>query len=96
MIRGFFIFLVFIFKPSIWSMIKKRHPRLAKVMASVVCCCCCCCSTSLFSVSLSRTTDLEPQNDAASRLNDTRVIRQRLLLGQESTEEKIEVASTTV
>jgi hypothetical protein len=30
MVRGFFIFVVFIFKPSVWTMIKKNQPRLAK------------------------------------------------------------------
>ena len=88
MIRGFFIFLVFIFKPSIWNMIKKSHPRLAKMSASVVCC-----SADLFSVIRSRTTALDPQNDAS---NHTGIVQQRLLLGQETTEEKIEVASKTV
>ena len=33
MLRGFFIFLVFIFKPSVWKMIKTRHPRLARALA---------------------------------------------------------------
>lgn len=33
MLRGFFIFLVFIFKPSVWKMIKARHPRLAQALA---------------------------------------------------------------
>ena len=32
MARGFFIFLVFICKPSIWQMVKKEHPRLARML----------------------------------------------------------------
>ena len=28
MIRGFFIFLVFICKPKIWNLVQKRHPKL--------------------------------------------------------------------
>ena len=30
MIRGFLIFLIFIWKPSVWKKIVKRHPRFAK------------------------------------------------------------------
>jgi hypothetical protein len=33
MIRGFFIFLVFICKPAVWRMTKKRHPKLARALA---------------------------------------------------------------
>ena len=32
MLRGFFIFLVFIWKPSVWKMITKRHPWLVKAL----------------------------------------------------------------
>ena len=28
MLRGFFIFLVFICKPKIWDLVQKRHPKL--------------------------------------------------------------------
>jgi hypothetical protein len=33
MIRGFFIFLIFICKPSIWKMTRKRHPKLVQAFA---------------------------------------------------------------
>ena len=32
MIRGFFIFLVFICKRSVWEMTKRRHPKLVVVL----------------------------------------------------------------
>ena len=32
MLRGFLIFLVFIWKPSVWKMIVKRFPRFAKML----------------------------------------------------------------
>jgi hypothetical protein len=32
MIRGFFIFLVFICKPSIWQLTKQRHPKLVGLL----------------------------------------------------------------
>ena len=32
MIRGVFIFLIFIWKPTIWKAIKETHPRLAKCL----------------------------------------------------------------
>ena len=38
MIRGFFIFMVFICKPKIWDLASKRHPRLWKYLK---CCCVC-------------------------------------------------------
>ena len=33
MIRGFFIFLVFICKKTVWKMTEKRHPKLARVLS---------------------------------------------------------------
>ena len=33
MLRGFFIFLVFICKPSVIKMIKKRHPKMVKAFS---------------------------------------------------------------
>jgi hypothetical protein len=44
MIRGFFIFLVFIWKPSIWKAVKDSHPRVGRLVARLCCCfgnCCC-------------------------------------------------------
>ena len=38
MLRGFFIFLVFICKPSIWRALRERHPRLAARLAAFVFC----------------------------------------------------------
>ena len=38
MLRGFFIFLVFICKPKIWAMAQERHPNLWKY---IKCCRCC-------------------------------------------------------
>jgi len=32
MIRGFFIFLVFICKRSVWQMTKRRHPKLVRLL----------------------------------------------------------------
>ena len=32
MLRGFFIFVVFIWKPSIWKMTTKQHPKLAQAL----------------------------------------------------------------
>ena len=32
MLRGFLIFLIFIWKPSVWRKIVKRHPRLVKIL----------------------------------------------------------------
>jgi hypothetical protein len=32
MIRGFLIFLIFIWKPSVWKKIVKRHPRFARLL----------------------------------------------------------------
>ena len=32
MIKGFFLFLIFICKPSVWIMTKKQHPKLVKVL----------------------------------------------------------------
>jgi hypothetical protein len=31
--RGFFIFLVFICKVSIWEMIQREHPKIAKLIS---------------------------------------------------------------
>jgi hypothetical protein len=35
MLRGVFIFLVFIWKPSIWKATKNTHPKLAAVLAKI-------------------------------------------------------------
>ncbi len=32
MIRGLFIFLVFICKPSVWELTKRRHPKLVRLL----------------------------------------------------------------
>ena len=34
MLRGFFIFLVFICKPSVWKFISKKHPKLVGCLQS--------------------------------------------------------------
>lgn len=43
MIRGFFIFLVFICKPKIWNLARKRHPKLWSFLSccrlTSLCCC---------------------------------------------------------
>ena len=36
MIRGFFIFLVFICKESVWKMTEKKHPKLARALSRPV------------------------------------------------------------
>jgi hypothetical protein len=41
MLRGFFIFLVLICKPSIWEKIKIRHPAVARCLAVFLTCFCC-------------------------------------------------------
>ncbi len=38
-IRGIFIFFIFIWKRSVWKMIVKRHPRLAKALEDTISCC---------------------------------------------------------
>lgn len=42
MMRGFFIFLVFIFKPKIWNLVRQRHPKLWRLMKAINCCSTCC------------------------------------------------------
>ncbi len=41
MLRGFLIFIIFIWKPSVWRKIVKKHPKLAKVIqipVQYICC----------------------------------------------------------
>ena len=40
MVRGLFIFFVFIWKPSIWRMIRKKYPRFSKFFEfpAKICC----------------------------------------------------------
>ena len=35
MIRGVFIFAIFIWKPTIWKAIKETHPRLGRFLSSI-------------------------------------------------------------
>jgi hypothetical protein len=98
MLRGLFIFLVFIFKRSVWEMIKKKHPRMAKWIGHL-----CGCSFRRIPPNFSR-SNVDNDNGEVDGLGmeQTRQTcdfgtssRQRLIT-QGSTEERIEVVATSV
>ena len=98
MLRGLFIFLVFIFKRSVWEMIKKKHPRMATWIGLLFGC-----SFRRFSSNFSRSNvDNDNGEIDGVGMEQTRQTcdfgtssRQRLMT-QGSTEERIEVVATSV
>ena len=90
MIRGFFIFLVFIFKPSVWIMIKKRHPKVTKAILSIIGCS----NRPATNAILRGTENGDQTNDATKQVEDG-LLGQRLIAPDVAVE-RIEVASTAV
>ena len=92
MLRGFFIFLVFIFKSSVWEMIKKKHPRLSSCLSIIFVC-----NSTRFSSSTSRSNDNVElmQVEQTRQTSDTATKHHQLTHGQ-SFDTKIEVIATPV
>ena len=95
MLRGFFIFVVFIFKSSVWQMIKKKYPRLSSCLGLL-----CLCNSSQSSTSASRSNDND--NVELMRLDNTRqatsecATKHQVLTHHCTDEERIEVMATSV
>ena len=91
MLRGFFIFLVFIFKSSVWEMIKKKHPRLSSSLSVIFVC-----NSARFSSSRSNLDNAElMQLEQTRQTSDTATKHHQLTHGK-SFDTKVEVIATPV
>ena len=90
MLRGFFIFLVFIFKSSVWEMIKKKHPRLSSCLSLIFVC-----NSTSSSTSQSNDNVELMRLDQTRQTSDTATKHHQLTHGQ-SFDTKIEVIATPV